>query len=178
MPRLAATSHTHSRGTRLSACKIRARVGSASSANTAVARSISATPASRPRTAVTSAGWTDRTAHESVTIERLRIHNSLAQERSPPPAPPAVQGWPEPPATGRMPGGLADDTPGETGNTQTVTGVPAPTLYHRWLGWHALAMRRALTVLIAGLIVAVVLLPFVTWGLALAGGWDAAALTF
>ena|ERR1700719_1657658 len=64
------------------------------------------------------------------------------------------------------------------GNTQTMTGVPAPTLYHRWLGWHALAMRRALTVLTAGLIVAVVLLPFVTWGMALAGGWDAAALTF
>ena len=64
------------------------------------------------------------------------------------------------------------------GNTQTMTGVPAPTLYHRWLGWHAPAMRRAITVLIAGLIVAVVLLPFVTWGLALAAGWDAAALTF
>ena len=40
------------------------------------------------------------------------------------------------------------------GNTQTMTDVPAPTLYHRWLGWHALAMRRAVTVLIAGLIVA------------------------
>ena len=26
-----------------------------------------------------------------------------------------------------------------------MTGVPAPTLYHRWLGWHAPAMRRALT---------------------------------
>src|SRR5215471_16961669 len=38
-------------------------------------------------------------------------------------------------------------------------------------------MRRALTVLIVGLIVALVLLPFVTWGLALVGGWDAAALT-
>ena len=59
-----------------------------------------------------------------------------------------------------------------------MTGVPPPTLYHRWLGWHAPAMRRAVTVLIAGLIVAVVLLPFVTWGLALAGGWNAAALTF
>jgi uncharacterized membrane protein len=59
-----------------------------------------------------------------------------------------------------------------------MTDAPARTLYHRWLGWHALAMRRALTVLSAGLIVAVVLLPFVTWGLALAGGWDAAALTF
>ena len=38
-------------------------------------------------------------------------------------------------------------------------------------------MRRALTAFIAGLILAVVLLPFVTWGLALVGGWDAAALT-
>jgi uncharacterized membrane protein len=38
-------------------------------------------------------------------------------------------------------------------------------------------MRRALTAFLAGLIVAVVLLPFVTWGLALVGGWDAAALT-
>ena len=39
-------------------------------------------------------------------------------------------------------------------------------------------MRRAITVLIAGLIVAVVLLPFITWGLALTGGWNAAALIF
>jgi uncharacterized membrane protein len=39
-------------------------------------------------------------------------------------------------------------------------------------------MRRAVTVLIAGLIVAVVLLPFAPWGMALLGGWDAAALTF
>jgi uncharacterized membrane protein len=63
------------------------------------------------------------------------------------------------------------------GNTQTMTGVPAPTLYHRWLGWHAPAMRRALTAFTAGLIVAVVLLPFVTWGLVLVVGWDASALT-
>jgi uncharacterized membrane protein len=40
------------------------------------------------------------------------------------------------------------------------------------------AIRRAITVLIAGLIVAVVLLPFITWGLALAGGWNASALIF
>ena len=38
-------------------------------------------------------------------------------------------------------------------------------------------MRRALTAFIAGLIVAVVLLLFVTWGLALVAGWDADALT-
>ncbi len=59
-----------------------------------------------------------------------------------------------------------------------MTGIPARTLYHRWLGWHALAMRRAVTVLIAGLIVALALLPFATWGMALVAGWDAAALTF
>jgi len=59
-----------------------------------------------------------------------------------------------------------------------MTGVPAPTLYHRWLGWHAPAMRRAITVLLIGLIVAVVLLPFTTWRLAVAGGWDATALAF
>ena len=63
-------------------------------------------------------------------------------------------------------------------NTQTMTGVPADTLYHRWLGWHAPAMRRAITVLIAGLIVTLALLPFATWGLALLAGWDAAALVF
>ena len=57
-----------------------------------------------------------------------------------------------------------------------MTGVPAPTLYHRWLGWYAPAMRRAITVLLIGLIVAVVLLPFTTWRLAVAGGWDATAL--
>jgi len=38
-------------------------------------------------------------------------------------------------------------------------------------------MRRALAVFIVGLIVAFVLLPFVTWGLALVGGWNAAAFT-
>jgi uncharacterized membrane protein len=59
-----------------------------------------------------------------------------------------------------------------------MTGVPAHTLYHRWLGWHAPAMRRAVTVLIAGLVVVVALLSFVTWGMALVAGWDAAALTF
>jgi uncharacterized membrane protein len=59
-----------------------------------------------------------------------------------------------------------------------MTGVPAGTLYHRWLGWSAPAVRRAVTVLIAGLIVAVVLLPFVAWGLALVAGWDATAVAF
>jgi uncharacterized membrane protein len=64
------------------------------------------------------------------------------------------------------------------GHTRTVTSMPPPTVYHRWLGWHATAMRRALTVLAAGLIVTLVLELFVDWGLALVGGWDAAALAF
>jgi uncharacterized membrane protein len=59
-----------------------------------------------------------------------------------------------------------------------MTGVPARTLYHRWLGLHAPAMRRAVTVLLAGLIVALALLPFAMWEVALIGGWDAAALAF
>ena len=59
-----------------------------------------------------------------------------------------------------------------------MTEMPPPTLYHRWLGWHATDMRRAATVLSAGLIAAVILLWFVSWDLALVGGWDAAALTF
>jgi uncharacterized membrane protein len=74
--------------------------------------------------------------------------------------------------------GRAGDRWEAIGNTQTMTDVPAPTLYHRWLGWHAPAMRRAVTVLIAGLIVVLALLPFVPWGMALVVGWDAAALTF
>src|SRR5215468_1522234 len=59
-----------------------------------------------------------------------------------------------------------------------MNGLPPPTWYHRWLGWHAPAMRRAITVLIAGLLVAAALLPFMTWGLAVTGGWNAASLAF
>ena len=64
------------------------------------------------------------------------------------------------------------------GHTRTMTSVPAPTLYHRWVGWHATAIRRAVTVLAAGLIAGLVCSLFMTWGLALVGGWDAAALAF
>jgi len=56
--------------------------------------------------------------------------------------------------------------------------MPANTLYHRWLGWHALEMRRAVTVAALGLVVAVVLLLFVPWSLALVGGWAAVAFAF
>ena len=59
-----------------------------------------------------------------------------------------------------------------------MTNVPGPTLYHRWLGWHATEMRRAAAVVLTGLIVGLVLGLFMTWGLAVVGGWDAAAFTF
>jgi uncharacterized membrane protein len=59
-----------------------------------------------------------------------------------------------------------------------MTAIPSATLYHRWFGWHALALRRTVMVAVIGLIVALVLLPFVPWGLAIVVGWDAAALIF
>src|SRR6478609_679697 len=64
------------------------------------------------------------------------------------------------------------------GNTPTMSDMPAATLYHRWLGWHALELRRAGTVLALGLLVTLALMFFVTLGLALVGGWDAAASAF
>ena len=64
------------------------------------------------------------------------------------------------------------------GGTQTMKGIPAGTLYHRWLGWHASELRRAVVVFAIGLIAALVLLQFATREVALLGGWDAAALTF
>jgi uncharacterized membrane protein len=59
-----------------------------------------------------------------------------------------------------------------------MTAIPPPTRYHRWLGWHASAMRRTFIVGSSGLIVAVVLLWFVPWGMAVVAGWNVAALAF
>jgi uncharacterized membrane protein len=64
------------------------------------------------------------------------------------------------------------------GNTPTMTAIPPPTRYHRWLGWYAPAMRRAVVVGSIGLLVVVVLAWFVPWGMAVVAGWDAAALSF
>jgi uncharacterized membrane protein len=59
-----------------------------------------------------------------------------------------------------------------------MTAIPPRTRYHRSLGWHAPAMRRAVIVGASGLIVAVVLLWLAPWGMAVVAGWDAAALAF
>jgi uncharacterized membrane protein len=59
-----------------------------------------------------------------------------------------------------------------------MTAIPPPTRYHRWLGWHAPALRRTVIVSSIGLIVTVVLLRFMPWGMAVVAGWDAAALAF
>jgi uncharacterized membrane protein len=56
--------------------------------------------------------------------------------------------------------------------------LPPETLYHRLLGWHAPALRRAVTILVTGLVVAVALLPSMPWEIAVVTGWDAAAITF
>jgi uncharacterized membrane protein len=74
------------------------------------------------------------------------------------------------------PGAMAERDP--IGNTPTMTTTPPPTPYHRWLGWYAPAMRRAVVVSSIGLIVIVVLVWFVPWGMAVVAGWDAAALAF
>jgi uncharacterized membrane protein len=58
------------------------------------------------------------------------------------------------------------------------TGMPPQTLYHRSVGWHAPALRRAVFVLGTGLAVTLVLLGLVPWELAVMGGWDAAAIAF
>jgi uncharacterized membrane protein len=64
------------------------------------------------------------------------------------------------------------------GNTPTMTTSPPPTLFHRWLGWYAPAMRRAVVVSSIGLTVVAVLVWFLPWEMAVVAGWDAAALTF
>jgi uncharacterized membrane protein len=70
------------------------------------------------------------------------------------------------------------DMPDVSADASAISGMPSETLYHRWLGWHAPALRRAIIVGAIGLIVALVLLWFMPWELAVLWGWDAAALTF
>jgi len=46
------------------------------------------------------------------------------------------------------------------------------------MGWHASSMRRAVLVACIGLLVALMLVWFVSWELAVIAGWDAAAFAF
>ena len=59
-----------------------------------------------------------------------------------------------------------------------MTASPPPTLYHRWMGWHAPALRRVAVLACIGLAVAVVLLPILPWQSAVVAGWDVAALVY
>jgi uncharacterized membrane protein len=59
-----------------------------------------------------------------------------------------------------------------------MTASPPPTLYHRWMGWHAPALRRVAILACIGLAVALVLLPILPWQPAVVAGWDAAALAY
>lgn len=56
--------------------------------------------------------------------------------------------------------------------------MPPRSRYHRMLGWHAPQLRRTVIVLAIGLLIAVAVVPFVDWELAILAGWDAATLTF
>src|SRR5215216_818506 len=59
-----------------------------------------------------------------------------------------------------------------------MTASPPPTLYHRWMGWHAPALRRVAILACVGLAVTLVLLPTLPWQPAVVAGWDAAALAY
>jgi uncharacterized membrane protein len=56
--------------------------------------------------------------------------------------------------------------------------VPAPTVYHRWLGWQAPALRRLLIAAVVGLVAGLSLASVLPWRLAVLGGWNGTALTF
>jgi uncharacterized membrane protein len=56
--------------------------------------------------------------------------------------------------------------------------MPSPTVYHRWLGWHAPDLRRLATVGSVGVIAAGLLALVSRWQVAVLGGWDAGALVF
>ena len=59
-----------------------------------------------------------------------------------------------------------------------MTASPPPTLYHRWMGWHAPALRRVAILACIGLAVTLALLPILPSQPAVVAGWDAAALAY
>jgi hypothetical protein len=65
------------------------------------------------------------------------------------------------------------------GNTRGMTSIPSPDVLPPMAGLACTGeIRRTVNVGAIGLIVAVVLLWFMPWGMAVVGGWDAAALAF
>jgi len=53
---------------------------------------------------------------------------------------------------------------------------PAPTTYHRTMGWHASALRRLAVAGGVGLVVMGIAAPFLRWPLPILIGWDVACL--
>ena len=51
-------------------------------------------------------------------------------------------------------------------------------MYHRWLGWHAPALRRLLIAALVGVAAGLALAAVLPWRLAVLGGWNGTALTF
>jgi uncharacterized membrane protein len=56
--------------------------------------------------------------------------------------------------------------------------TPASSLYQRWVGWDASALRRLATAAVLGLAASLGLAGFTTWQIVLLCGWDTAALTY
>ncbi|MEV0715511.1 DUF1345 domain-containing protein [Asanoa sp. NPDC050611] len=57
--------------------------------------------------------------------------------------------------------------------------MPEPTRYHRMVGWHAPAIRRAAVVIVIWAVVSTVLGVWaIDWELAVIAGWDVASLAF
>ena len=55
---------------------------------------------------------------------------------------------------------------------------PTPTVLHRWVGYHAPALRRLTIAAVIGLVAVALAAPFVRWEVAVLVGWDGAALAF
>lgn len=60
----------------------------------------------------------------------------------------------------------------------TAEGSGAGRAYHRILGRHAPALRRATVVLVVGVVAAAILFWYLPWEMTAILGWDAAAVTF
>jgi len=59
-----------------------------------------------------------------------------------------------------------------------MSALPTPTLYHRWVGWHAPAIRRVAVVGIIGIGVGFALTTVLRWESAVVAGWDTATLVY